>query len=166
MRLSLVTMGVAGMALLGLAAPAVAPARTPQEQRNLDIAMDFIVNVLPSLQLDRFKDYVAPHFIEHHPGVDGNLESLLGYFREVKKSNPNGLPKPQVIVSTADGDLVTIVLVRSQEKDPHDSSKSILKLGVEVIRLKNGKQVEHWDEEMNPGDVPPQPTVKSIADAK
>jgi predicted SnoaL-like aldol condensation-catalyzing enzyme len=61
-----------------------------------------------------------------------------------------------VIVSTLDGDLATIVLVRSHEKDPHDSTKSILKLGVEVIRLNHGKQVEHWDEEMNPGDVPPQ----------
>jgi predicted SnoaL-like aldol condensation-catalyzing enzyme len=143
------------LALAGLTALTCNPllaqtsARTPEEQKTLDRATEFYTNIIGKLKVEQFKDYVAPTFIEHHPGVDGNLDSLVAYFTAVRQKNPNGMPPEKVLVSLVDRDLVALVVVRGKHIDKKDPSKSYLKLGVEVMRFKDGKQVEHWDEEAN-----------------
>jgi predicted SnoaL-like aldol condensation-catalyzing enzyme len=143
---------------LGLAATqgaqAQARVRSPQERRNLERVTYFIEDVLLKLKTDQFKDYVAPRFIEHHPGVDGTLEGLVGYFNELKQKNPNGLPPEKILVSMVDGDLVALLVVRDTVIDKNDASKSYRKLGIEIVRVKDGKQVEHWDEESTLADSP------------
>jgi predicted SnoaL-like aldol condensation-catalyzing enzyme len=128
-------------------AQAQARVRSPQEQRNLQRVTYFIEDVLLKLKTEEFKDYVAPRFIEHHPGVDGTLEGLVAYFNQLKKQNPNGLPPEKILVSMVDGDLVALLVVRDTVIDKQDASKSYRKLGIEIVRVKDGKQVEHWDEE-------------------
>ena len=141
------------LALLGVSALTCTPvlaqttARTPQEQHTLERATDFYTNIIGKLQVERFKDYVAPTFIEHHPGLDGKLESLEAYFTEVRQKNPKGMSAEKVLISLVDGDLVALVVVRGKHIDKQDPSKSYLKLGVEVMRFKDDKQVEHWDEQ-------------------
>ena len=134
-------------ALTCTAALAQTPDRTPQEQHTLERATDFYTNIIGKLKVEQFKDYVAPTFIEHHPGLDGKLESLVAYFTAVRQKNPKGTPPEKVLVSLVDGDLVALVVVRGKHIDKQDPSKSYLKLGVEVMRFKDDKQVEHWDEE-------------------
>jgi predicted SnoaL-like aldol condensation-catalyzing enzyme len=124
--------------------------RTAAEQHNLEIVVDFIQNVLTPLKVERFKNYVSPTFIEHTPVVAGNLESLVNYFKKLKEQFPNGLPPSKIVQASVDGDLVTLIVVRETQADPLDSTKKIWKLGIEMIRLKDGKQVEHWDENMIP----------------
>jgi predicted SnoaL-like aldol condensation-catalyzing enzyme len=150
------------LATTSLIAQTPSKARTEPEQRTLDRALDFYQNILGGLQIEKFKDYVAPHFIEHHPGVDGNRESLEKYFSERRKSNPNGLPV-KILLSMVDGDLVTMLVVRGAEADPKDAAKGQIRLGVEVLRIKDGKQVEHWDEEMLATDPALQHLIKAKA---
>lgn len=141
------------LALLGVSALTCTPGmaqtadRTPQEQHNLERATDFYTNIIGKLKVEQFKDYVAPTFIEHHPGLDGKLASLEAYFTDVRQKNPKGTPPEKVLVSLVDGDLVALVVVRGKHIDKQDPSKSYLRLGVEVMRFKDDKQVEHWDEE-------------------
>ena len=141
------------LALLGVSALTCTPAlaqtsgRTAQEQHTLERATDFYTDIIAKMKVEQFKDYVAPTFIEHNPGLDGKLESLEAYFTEARKKDPKGMPPQKVVVSLVDGDLVALVVVRGKHVDKKDPSKSYLKLGVEVMRFKDDKQVEHWDEE-------------------
>src|SRR5262245_32894752 len=102
------------LALLGVTALACTPAlaqtsaRTAEEQHTLERATDFYVNIIAKMKVEQFKDYVAPTFIEHHPGLDGKLESLEAYFSDLRKKDPKGMPPQKVLVSLVDGDLVAL----------------------------------------------------------
>lgn len=129
-------------------AQAQCAARTAEEQHNLERMLDFYNNVLIPLKTERFKDYVAPTFIEHYPGMNGSLAALKELFDGMKKDHPNGLPPSKPVLAMVDGDLVTLVVVRETVKDPKDPSKNHQLLGFETMRVKDGKQVEHWEEHM------------------
>ena len=150
---------IAGAVLVNSAsaqAPAqgTAPHRTPEEQRNLGIAVDFFANVIQKRDVDRFKEFVAPTFIEHNPNLAGNLASLESRFREIIQADPKGELKPLRIVAQAvEDDLVILVIEKGEVADPKDPAKKYVQLGVEVVRLKDGKQVEHWDEKMRVADA-------------
>jgi predicted SnoaL-like aldol condensation-catalyzing enzyme len=129
------------------------PVRTPEEQRNLDTAIDFFQNVLRAGKTERLKEFVPPKFIEHNPEVDGTLESITHYFEARKKAHPEARPPVKIVQAFAAGDLVCLIIVRGTEPDPKDKNRTLAKLGVEMIRLKDGKQVEHWDEHMLADDA-------------
>jgi predicted SnoaL-like aldol condensation-catalyzing enzyme len=153
MRINLVISAVAVL-LAGTSAQSyAAPPRTPEEQRNLDRAVDFYQNVIRAVKPERLKEFVSPKFIEHNPEVDGTLESITHYFEEAKKKYPEGRPPAQIVHAFVEGDLVCLIVVRSIEPDPKDSTKSLARLGMEIVRIKDGKQVEHWDERMRPEDA-------------
>lgn len=123
------------------------PNRTVAEQRNLDAMMEFYFHVIHPLDIDRFKEFVAPTYIEHYPGLAGNLESLKKFFGDMKQKYPHGLSDERLVLATVDGDLVTLIVERN--KTPISKESSGL-LGVEIFRVKDGKQIEHWEEHVTP----------------
>jgi predicted SnoaL-like aldol condensation-catalyzing enzyme len=154
----------------GYAGDAPAHKRTAEEQRNVDRAVYLIENVLGKNQFDQIKDYAAPTWVEHHPGVDGNLDSAVDFFKNLAAQSPspqadNG-PRNKVLFSFAEGDLVALVVLRQEATDPAMGPDKFGQLGLEVLRMKDGKQVEHWDEQLKltpaalatrPNQLPPLP---------
>jgi predicted SnoaL-like aldol condensation-catalyzing enzyme len=145
--------------------------RTPEEQRNLDKVTDFFTNVLHPMKIERFKEYVAPTFVEHNPHLDGKLDALVELFSHIREKKPEGLGPFKVVVRLVEGDLVCLIVERGIISDPDNPTHQYMQLGLEVVRMKDGKQVEHWDEKMKLSDAAalelhPRPDDNLVATAK
>jgi predicted SnoaL-like aldol condensation-catalyzing enzyme len=145
------------------AADAPVHKRTAEEQRNVDRAVYLTENVLGKNRIDQIKDYVAPTWVEHHPSVDGNLDAAVAFFKNLAAQSPppqaDSGPRNKVLFSFAEGDLVALVVLRQEATDPAMGPDKFGQLGLEVLRMKDGKQVEHWDEQLKltPGALATQP---------
>lgn len=116
------------------------PARAAVEQRNLNRASEWLLDVFSGMQVDRWKDYLAEDLIEHTPCCTGGLAEVLKYFTPP----PQPRPRPDPVVSMVDGDLVLFVLPGNIVHDDTNPSRLNEQLRIEVIRMRSGKQAEHW----------------------
>ena len=134
-------------------APPTAPkvsARTPAEQRNLDLVLKFWNDVLTPLRTDLFGDYVATEYIEHDATVpDGGLKAFVDFHNRNRERNPRGLSRSVFTHTLVDGDMVLLTQVKTAPKiaalTPGGLSTDKI-LGADVFRVRHGKIVEHWSE--------------------
>lgn len=87
--------------------------------------------------LEATKKYMGPHYIQHNPFAASGAKSFVSFFEEHFKKNP----KYRVTIKRliAEGDLV-VVHNHGQNNDK-DRGRAI----VDIMRLENGKIVEHFD---------------------
>ena len=143
----------AAAALLAAAAPAMAQAhqahqvhggdpavhaRQMETERNRAIVTDFIRLFYSEGRVrEAFMTYVAPEYIQHNPiaadGRDAAIAALEPYFA----SQPNAIREVQRII--VDGNLAVVHL--RARANAEDRGVAI----VDILRLQDGKIVEHWD---------------------
>jgi len=153
------------IAILALACAAPAAAddadRSAVEQRNLAFVLDFWNSAFLAHDVARFPKFFAANYVDHNPNITtAGLPGLLEYVHRLS-ARAEALPRPlaaapssvpphsDVVRTMVDGELVTLIRKRTLP-DPQDPSKTYDAYGFEMLRVHDGKIVEHWDSVLRP----------------
>ncbi|MFD1746345.1 nuclear transport factor 2 family protein [Rhizobium helianthi] len=119
----------------------------PQLHANKQVVYKIIRDLLEANHWDRAGDYLTERYIQHNPNAASGRQGVVDFFTKVLKVQPTPIPdkiKTPVVFVQAEGDLVTVAMVRT-EKDPKDPSKTYTTTWYDTWRIKDGKADEHWD---------------------
>lgn len=121
-----------------LALGASARAETAQEARNKQIAIAFYNAALNEKNWDKARTYMGPHYVQHSIYMEDGPAGLEDLVKRIKKQFPDN--RGEIKLAFADGDIVVLYLhVTRTRQDPGWAV-------IEMMRLKNDKVVEHWDD--------------------
>jgi predicted SnoaL-like aldol condensation-catalyzing enzyme len=144
----------------------VSPAMTAQEQRNLELVLDWWREVIQGGHMELTSKYQAEDYIQHNPNVPTGRAAFVNFFENVigvKPANPiPAVLDPAPVVSGAKGDFVFLIFEQESE-DPREPSTTYHHNSFEVLRLENGKIQEHWDSAKRfalPPDAPKPPAFE------
>ena len=162
MRLKLIaTAAIASLALVTLARAAEpVVAASPEAQRkmlessdpklaaNKKLVWDMWRTFLQGGDINAADKYLAPEYHQHNPNAETGLEGVKAYFRaQGRTATPPKDSIDRLIAITAEGDLVTLALVRElTDKDGNKYTTTWF----DMFRVANGKIVEHWDTATKP----------------
>jgi predicted SnoaL-like aldol condensation-catalyzing enzyme len=132
-------------------------AATAQEKKNLQLVTDWWVQVIQGHHVDLYDKYQPEDFIEHSPNFGSGKAAFVKGMSAQPPANP--MPKklnPAPVVTFARGDYVTLIW-QNEAPEPADPSKKYLFNTFDVVRVQNGKIVEHWDSDFKEpsSQVPP-----------
>ena len=144
MKMRAIATGVFLAALSLTSANAQAP--TSQMERNKALVLDFWREVFEAQNAAAANKYLAEDYIQHNPTVQGGRAGFVDFFSRIWKQpkpvKPTLQNPPELII--AEGDLVTLVWKRKLP-EPTDKTKTYDAYWFDVMRVKDGKLVEHWD---------------------
>lgn len=119
----------------------------PKLHANKQVAYHIMRDLLEAGHWDKADQFLTERYLQHNPNVPSGRDTVVGFFTQVlkveKKPIPEKLSTPVAFV-TAEGDLVTVAIVR-EEKDPKDPSKTYTTTWYDTWRIVDGKADEHWD---------------------
>jgi len=93
---------------------------------------------------DQANRWLTARYIQHNPNVKSGRAGVVAYFgKRARTPSCQKLTTPVVAV-LADGDLVTMVTVRSHP-DPRHSSATYTQTWFDMWRIVDGRADEHWD---------------------
>lgn len=115
----------------------------PQLEANKRLVWDMWREFLQAGDIEAADKYLAPEYHQHNPNADTGLEAVKAYFRAA------GMEKTEVkdyierlVAITAEGDLVTLALVR---EGMDSSGEPYTTTWFDMFRVDDGMIVEHWD---------------------
>lgn len=149
---ALVLAAVAAIPLLAVDDDPTHPATKPQtsnamnsaEKKELKIAEDFWREVIQAHHVDLAKKYLTADFAEHNPNMQSGLANFEKYMGATPPKAISKTLDPAPVVSFARGDYVVLVW-QHKDPEPADPSKSYYWNSFDVLKMQNGKIVEHWD---------------------
>jgi predicted SnoaL-like aldol condensation-catalyzing enzyme len=119
----------------------------PKLHANKQVVYHIMRDLLEAGHWDKADQFLTERYLQHNPNVPSGRDTVVSFFTEVlkveKKPIPERLSTPVAFV-TAEGDLVTVAIVR-EEKDPKDPSKTYTTTWYDTWRIVDGKADEHWD---------------------
>jgi predicted SnoaL-like aldol condensation-catalyzing enzyme len=147
-------LSLAAFCATALAALPVVPAKDqaallkssdPKLAANKKIAYDFYRIVLRGRRLDEADKYMREDYIQHNPNADTGIKGFKEYFSRIKGPLP-AIPDTlaDLVSIQAEGDLVTLSLVREYD-DPGHPGQKYTSTWFDMFRIQNGKIAEHWD---------------------
>jgi len=142
---------VAGLLTGCLLSPANAQSPQSPTERNKALVLDFWRVVFEAQNAEAANTYLAEDYIQHNPNVKSGRAGFVDFFSKMwKQPKPveATLRNPPALV-VAEGDLVTLVFKR-QIPEPTDTTKRYEAFWFDVLRVKDGKLVEHWDNATKP----------------
>ncbi|MDH4441649.1 MAG: nuclear transport factor 2 family protein [Rhizobium sp.] len=114
---------------------------------NKQVVYHIMRDLLEAGHWDKADQFLTKRYLQHNPNVPSGRDTVVNFFTQVlkveKKPIPDKLTTPVAFV-TAEGDLVTVAIVR-EEKDPKDSAKTYTTTWFDTWRIVDGKADEHWD---------------------
>ena len=126
-----------------------------QEKKNLEIATVEFKDILQYGHVELAEKVMAPTYIQHNPNVPTGRAAFVDFFSKIRKPEPiqaGWKNKPTLMF--ASGPYVFLI-VKRQEKDPNDESKTYPAYWFDMVRVENGMIQEHWDAATK--NAPPQP---------
>jgi steroid delta-isomerase-like uncharacterized protein len=109
----------------------------------------FYEEVINAGDIDKIDQLVAEDFVEHEqfPGISSDREGVKEFFRLLRGAFPDVHFTTEDVI--ADGELVA---ARFTMTGTHDgefmgvpaTSKQVTVSGIDIIRVRDGKCVEHW----------------------
>ncbi len=122
-------------------------ARTPQEQRNLDLVLALFDEVLNPLDAEAVDRFLGEDYIQHSALAGGGREGLKAFLRQAKAETP--LAVHDVKRCFTDGDHV--VVHYHVRRTPDDTGFAVM----DIFRIADGRIAEHWDViQAVPGNAP------------
>src|SRR5580658_915985 len=124
----------------------------PKLAANKKAAYDFYRIVLRGLRLDQAEKYMRDDYMQHNPNADTGIAGFKAYF--TKLGGPKPIPDtiPELVAIQAEGDYVTLSLVREYD-DPTQPGKKYTSTWFDMFRIQDGKIAEHWDNATKPVPV-------------
>jgi predicted SnoaL-like aldol condensation-catalyzing enzyme len=161
MKFKLIAIAIASLAVTTIARSAEpVVAASPEAQRkmlessdpklaaNKKLVWDMWRTFLQGGDINAADKYLAPEYHQHNPNAETGLEGVKAYFRaQGRTATPPKDSIDRLIAITAEGDLVTLALVRElKDKDGNTYTTTWF----DMFRVANGKIVEHWDTATKP----------------
>ncbi|MEI9813830.1 MAG: nuclear transport factor 2 family protein [Acidobacteriota bacterium] len=117
----------------------------PKLAANKKLAYDFFRVLLRGRQLDQTGKFMAVDYIQHNPNAETGMAGFKAYFSALP-GGPQPVPETLdgLIAIQAEGDYVTLSFVREYD-DPGAPGKKYTTTWFDMLRIVNGKVVEHWD---------------------
>jgi predicted SnoaL-like aldol condensation-catalyzing enzyme len=121
----------------------------PKLAANKKIAYDFYRIVLRGLRLDQADKYMRDDYMQHNPNAETGIKGFKEYF--TKLGGPKSVPDtlPDLISIQAEGDMVTLSLVREYD-EPGKPGQKYTSTWFDMFRIQDGKIAEHWDNATKP----------------
>jgi len=150
-----------------LAAPARAQLQSKtlsrQEQANVKLALDWWHDIVQGKKLGAAEKYMPADFVSRNSNIAAGRDAFVKAVTDTPAALPNrNLAKPAVIV--AKGDYVALVW-EQKEKDPTNPSQMVGYNTLDLVRVQNGKIVEHWDNTAKLGKTPTYPKPEPVYNA-
>jgi predicted SnoaL-like aldol condensation-catalyzing enzyme len=121
----------------------------PKLAANKKIAYDFYRIVLRGLRLDQADKYMREDYIQHNPNADTGMAGFKAYFTKLGGPKPIPDTLPDLVAIQAEGDYVTLSLVRTYD-DPVNKGEKYTSTWFDMFRIQDGKIAEHWDNATKP----------------
>jgi predicted SnoaL-like aldol condensation-catalyzing enzyme len=121
---------------------------SPQEQKNLEIAIVEFKDILQYGHVELAEKVMAPGYIQHNPNVPTGRAAFVEFFSKIRKPEPikpEWKNKPTLTIVS--GPYVFFMFKRA-EKDPDDPNKTYPAYWFDMVRVENGLIQEHWDAAM------------------
>jgi steroid delta-isomerase-like uncharacterized protein len=119
------------------------------EEANLALMKKFYTEFVNQGNLDRIDQFCAEDFVEHEelPGVKPNREGVKQFFKMYRTAFPDLKFEIEQIFAK-DDKVVTYINITGTHKAEFmgvpASGKKISIKGIDIVRFKDGKAVEHW----------------------
>src|SRR5580700_5396801 len=84
----------------------------PKLAANKKVVYDFYRIVLRGLRLDQAEKYMREDYIQHNPNADTGIKGFKEYFTKLGGPKPIPDTLPDLVAIQAEGDYVTLSLVR------------------------------------------------------
>ena len=113
--------------------------------RNKKVAYDFFRIVLQGRRLTRAAEFMTEGYMQHNPNAETGMAGFKAYFSALpggEQPIPDTLPG--LVAIQAEGDYVTMSFVREYD-DPAAPGKKYTTTWFDMLRIVDGKVVEHWD---------------------
>ncbi len=143
MKGKLTTFCALAILVLGAAQAQAADAGCDNEAKltaNKKLVEDFFREVYTGHHVDAAAKYLAPNFVLHNKNVEPGLDGFERSLRKWLEQAPDF--KAETVRIAAEGDYVWVqnkVTINGPDGKLHTGK------GFDVIRIENGKLVEHWD---------------------
>jgi predicted SnoaL-like aldol condensation-catalyzing enzyme len=115
----------------------------PQLQRNKKLVYNFWREVLQAKNMKVVNKYMAKDYMQHNPTVPTGRKAFVNFFSQFKQQ-PVKPTIDNLVSIVAERDLVVLAFRRTL-KDPKYKNKTYTTTWFDMLRIKNGKIVEHWD---------------------
>jgi predicted SnoaL-like aldol condensation-catalyzing enzyme len=117
----------------------------PKLQANKKLAYDFFRVLLRGRHLDQVDKFMADDYMQHNPNAETGKKGFVAYFSALP-GGPGPIPDTLdgLVAIQAEGDYVTLSFVREYD-DPTAPGKKYTTTWFDMLRIVNGKVVEHWD---------------------
>jgi predicted SnoaL-like aldol condensation-catalyzing enzyme len=117
-----------------------------QAEQNKALVLEFWRVVFEAQNVEAATNYLAEDYLQHNPLARTGRAGFIEFFGKIWKHPRPVEPKlrnpPELVI--AEGDLVTLVWKR-RLPEPTDKTKTYEAFWFDVLRVKDGKLVEHWD---------------------
>jgi len=113
---------------------------------NKQVVLHIMRDLLEANHWSDAPKYLSPRYIQHNPNVASGLDPVMKFFG----SRPQGpIParnawRTKVVSVVAEGDLVTVAVVRELD-DPRKPGSKYTTTWFDMWRIQDGKADEHWD---------------------
>lgn len=121
----------------------------PKLAANKKLVYDFYRIVLRGLRLDQADKYMREDYIQHNPNAETGLAGFKAYFVKLGGPKPVLDTLPDLVAIQAEGDYVTLSLVREYD-DPTHPGQKYTSTWFDMFRIQDGKIAEHWDNATKP----------------
>jgi predicted SnoaL-like aldol condensation-catalyzing enzyme len=118
----------------------------PKLAANKKLVYDFFRIVLRGFRVDEADKYMAVDYIQHNPNAETGIAGFKAYFNAIKPKQLPPIPATldDLVAIQAEGDYVTLSFVKEYD-DPSAPGKKYTTTWFDMLRVVNGKLVEHWD---------------------
>jgi predicted SnoaL-like aldol condensation-catalyzing enzyme len=140
---------------MSAAVPVTAPPASKQKEMlksddaklavNKKIAYDFFRVLLRGRRLELADQFMTKDYLQHNPNAETGMDGFVAYFKALP-GGPQPIPDTLdgLISIQAEGDYVTLSFVREYD-EPGQPGKKYTSTWFDMLRIVDGKVVEHWD---------------------
>jgi len=121
----------------------------PKLAANKKLAYDFYRIVLRGRRLDQAGHYMREDYMQHNPNAETGIQGFKAYFEKLGGPLPIPETLPDLVSIMAEGDLVTLLLVREYD-EPGKPGQKYTSTWFDTFRIQDGKIAEHWDNATKP----------------